>query len=84
MPCRGKSKCSATHLATSPLQTCFNTHSKPTRDVKQEAANMANNKTKANKDNPVVAVVAPTTAAVKTDSTEATTMVLAGITKAAV
>jgi hypothetical protein len=43
---------------------------------------MANNKTKANRDSPVVAVVAPTTTAVKTDSTEATAMV-AGTTKAA-
>ncbi len=71
------------HLATSPLQACFNTHSKPTRDVEHEAANVANNKTKANKDNPAAAVVASTTAASKTDSTEATAMV-AGITKAAV
>ncbi len=83
MPYRGKSKCSATHLATSPLQACFNTHSKPTRDFEDEAANVANNKTKANKDNPVVVVVAPTTATGKTNSTEATATV-AGITKAVV
>jgi hypothetical protein len=82
MPCRGKSKCSATHLATSPLQTCHNTHSKPNRDVEHEAANVANNKTKANKDNPAAAVVAPTMVAGNTDSTEATAMV-AEVTKAA-
>ncbi len=82
MPCRGKSKCSTTHLAPSPLQACFNTHSKPTRVVEHKAANAANNKTKANKDNPAVAVVAPTTVAGKTDYTEATAMV-AGITKGA-
>jgi hypothetical protein len=44
---------------------------------------VANNKTKANRDNPVVVVVAPTTAVGKTDSTEATATVV-GITKAAV
>jgi hypothetical protein len=82
MPCRGKSKCSAMHLPTNPLQACFNTHSNPTRDVKHEVVNIANNKNKANKANPA-AVVAPTTAAGKTDSTEATAMV-AGITKAGV
>ncbi len=82
MPCRGKSKCSATHLATSPLQACFNTHSKPTSVVEHEATNVANNKTKVNKDKPAVAVMAPTKAVGKTDSTEATAMV-AGITKVA-
>jgi hypothetical protein len=60
MPCRGKFKCFETHLATIPLQACHNTHSKPTRDVKHEAANVANSKTKADKDNPVAVVVAPT------------------------
>ncbi len=70
------------HLATSPLQACFNIHSKPTRDIDDKAANVVNNKTKANKDNPAAAVVAPTTAAGKTNSTEATAKV-AGITKAA-
>jgi hypothetical protein len=70
-------------LATSPLQACFNTHSKPTRVVKHGAANVANYKTNANKDNPAVAVVAPTTAAGETDSTEATaTATVVGITKA--
>jgi hypothetical protein len=44
MPCRGKSKCFAMHLATSPLQACHNTHSKPTRDIEHEAANVANKK----------------------------------------
>jgi hypothetical protein len=82
MPCRGKSKCSVTHLATSPLQACFNTHSKPTRVVEHKAANVANNTTKANKDNQATAVTTPTMAVGKTDSTEATAMV-AGITKAA-
>jgi hypothetical protein len=71
------------HLATNPLQACSNTHSKPTRGVEHKAANVANNKTKANKDNPAAAVVVPTTAAGKTDSTEATATV-AGITKAVV
>ncbi len=66
----------------SPLQACFNTHSKPTRVVEHEAANVANNKTKSNKANPAAAVMAPTTAAGKTDSTEAMATV-AGITKAA-
>jgi hypothetical protein len=69
-------------LATSPLQACFNAHSKTTRVVEHEAASMANNKTKANRDNPAAAVVAPTMAVVKTDSAEATAME-AGITKAA-
>ncbi len=82
MPCRGKSKCSAMQLATSPLQACFNTHSKPTRVVEHEAANVASNKTKVNGDNPVATVVAPTTVAGKTDSTAATAMVV-DITKAA-
>ncbi len=44
---------------------------------------MANNKTKANRDNPAPLVVAPTMAVGKTDSTEATATV-AGLTKAAV
>jgi hypothetical protein len=55
---------------------CHNTHIKPTRDVKHEAANVANNKTMLNKNNPAAAVVAPTTAAGRTDFTEATTMVV--------
>jgi hypothetical protein len=38
---RGKSKCFATNLATSPLQACHNTHSKPTRDVKHEASSIS-------------------------------------------
>ncbi len=75
MPCRGKSKCFAVHLATSPLQACRNTHSKLIRDFKHEAANVANNKNKANRDNPVAAVVAPPMEVGKTDSTEATTPV---------
>ena len=73
----------ATHLATSPLQACRNTHSKPIKDVEHEVANMTNNKTKLIRDNPAVAVVAPTTAAGETDSTEATaTATVVGITKA--
>ncbi len=44
---------------------------------------MANNKTKANRDNQVAAVVAPTTAVVKTDSTEATVVVADTIKAAA-
>ncbi len=83
MPCRGKSKCSAMYLVTSPLQACLNTHSKPTRNFDHKATNVASNKTKANRDNPAVAVLAPTTAVGKTDSTAAIAMV-AGITKAAV
>jgi hypothetical protein len=51
-----------------------------TRVVKHEAANVANNKTKAIKDNPVAVVMAPSTAVGKTDSTEATATV-AGIIK---
>ncbi len=82
MPCRGKSKRSAMHLAPNPLQACFNTHSKPTRVVEHKAANMAKNKTKSNNNNPAAAVMAPTIAACNTDSTEATAMVV-GITKAA-
>jgi hypothetical protein len=82
MPCRGKSKCCATHLATSPLQACHNTHSKPIRDIKHEAANVANNRTKANRGNPAAAVVAPTIEAGETDSREATTPVT-GLTPAA-
>ncbi len=81
MQCRGKSKCSVTHLATSPLQACFDTPSKPTRVIKQEVANMPTNKTKANKD-PAMAVMASTMGKGETDSTEAMTAV-AGITKAA-
>jgi hypothetical protein len=45
------------------------------QEIMHEEANAANNKTKANKDNQAAAVVAPTTAAGKTDSTEATAMV---------
>jgi hypothetical protein len=75
MPCRGKSKCFAMHLAASPLQACHNTHSKLIKDVEHEAANMANKKTKANRGNPAAAVVAPTRKAGKTNSTEATTLV---------
>jgi hypothetical protein len=82
MPRRGKSKCSAIHLATSPLQACFNIHSKSTRVVEHEAVNKANNKTKANKDNPAVAVMAPAMAVGEMDSTEAMATV-AGKTKAA-
>ncbi len=67
------------HLATSPLQACFNTHSKPTRDVKHKAANVANNKIKAYKDNLAAVVVAPNAGTGETDSAEAMTMV-AGIT----
>ncbi len=47
----------------------------PTRDVKHEVANVANNNIKANKYNWVAVVVAPTMSAGKTDSTEATAMV---------
>jgi hypothetical protein len=83
MPCRGKSKCSATHLATSTLQACLNTHGKPTRDVDHKVVNVANNKTRVNRDNPAAVVVAPTIAVGKTDSTEATAIVV-GITKAEV
>jgi hypothetical protein len=79
MPCRGKSKCFAKHLATSPLQACHNTHSTPIRDIEHEVANVANKKTKANKDNPVAVVVAPTMVAGKTDSTEAMAMVAEAI-----
>ncbi len=63
-------------LATSPLQACQNTHSKPIRDVEHEAANVANNKTKANRDNPAAAVAAPTMEVGKTESTEATAPVV--------
>ncbi len=83
MPCRGKSKSSAMHLATSPLQACLNTHSKPTRDVDHKVANVANKNTKANRDNPAAVVVALTKAVGKMNSTEATATVV-GITKAAV
>jgi hypothetical protein len=78
---QGKLQMLCNALATSPLQACFNTHSKPTRAVMHKVANVANNKTKTNKDSPAVAVVAPTTAAGKMDSTEAMATV-AGITKA--
>ena len=70
-------------LGNQPLQACLNTHSKPTREVNHEAANVANNKTKANRDNPAAVVVALTKAVGKMNSTEATATVV-GITKAAV
>ncbi len=83
MLCRGRSKCSATPLATSPLPGCFNTHSKTTKIIKNKAAGVANRKTKANRDNPGVVAVALTMAAMETDSTEATVAV-ADTIKAAV
>jgi hypothetical protein len=53
-----------------------NTHSKPTRDFGHEGANVANNKTKANDDNPSAAVVAQTAAVGEKDSTDATATVV--------
>jgi hypothetical protein len=69
-------------IGNQPPLACFNTHSITTTIVERAAANVAINKTKANPDNPAAAVVAPTRAVVKMDSTEATVMVL-DTTKAA-
>jgi hypothetical protein len=63
------------------MLACYNTHSKTTRIVEHKEAGVANNKTKANRDNPAAVMVAPTMAAVETDPTEATIMV-ADTTKA--
>jgi hypothetical protein len=62
-------------LGNQPPAGSHNIHNKLTRDVEHKTANMANNTTKANKDNPVAAVVAPTMVAGKIDSTEATATV---------
>jgi hypothetical protein len=71
-----------------PLYACHNTHSKPIRDVKHKAANVANNRTKANRGHRAAAVVPPTMEVEKADSTEATTpitgLTLAAHSKAAV
>jgi hypothetical protein len=76
-------KKSATPLATSPLPACFNTYNKTTQIAKHMAAVMANNKTKANRDNQAAAVMASTTVAVETDSTEAVVVVADTIRAAA-
>ena len=64
-------------LGTQPLVGMLQYPQQTNQGCSAQAANLAN------KDNPAAGVVAPTTAAGKTDSTEATAIV-AGITKAAV
>jgi hypothetical protein len=72
MLCRGRFKRSATPSATSPLPACFNTHNKTTQIIERVAAIVANNKTKANRDNQLAAVVALPTTVVEMASAEAT------------
>jgi hypothetical protein len=83
MLCRGRSKCSAMPLATSPLLACFNTHNKTAWIVEPTAAIMANNKNKANRDKQLAAVVALPMAVVETASTQATVVVADTIKAAA-
>ncbi len=84
MRCRGRIKCSAMPLATSPVLACSNTHNNSTaRIVEHAAAILTNNKVKANKYNQSAAVMAPTMVAVEADSTKATVVVADTIKAAA-